>query len=231
MKLKSFGCSFVYGSDLSDCPHGINDDNPPPSRLTWPALLAQRYQLDYECYARPAAGNLQILETLLSQIDCTEDSIYVINWTWIERFSYVSSAKKTGRHPWNPLGWTSVMPSDRDEVAKIYYKYLHSEFRDKLESLVCINTAIDLLRDRNRRFIVTYTDDLVFQDQWHVSPATALLQEKIRPYVLSFENRSFFEWAKTSKFDMSTAGHPLEQAHAAAADKMSPVIDTILHKV
>jgi hypothetical protein len=56
MKLKSFGCSFTYGSDLHDC------DIPQwgASRQTWPALLAKNHNLEYECHAHPGIGNLQI---------------------------------------------------------------------------------------------------------------------------------------------------------------------------
>ena len=66
MKLKSFGCSFIWGSDLPD--DGRNLPRATASRLTWPALLAQDLEYEYECHARPGAGNLQITERLLNQI-------------------------------------------------------------------------------------------------------------------------------------------------------------------
>ena len=65
MKLKSFGCSYIFGSELSD---DLLPPSPtkPASQLTWPALLAQRFDLPYECYALPATGNLRILDQLLA---------------------------------------------------------------------------------------------------------------------------------------------------------------------
>lgn len=49
MKLKSFGCSFIFGLELSD----IGAKSKKYSQLTWPAIIAQRQGLEYECYARP----------------------------------------------------------------------------------------------------------------------------------------------------------------------------------
>lgn len=230
MKLKSFGCSFVYGSDLSDCPHGVVDDNPAPSQQTWPALLATHHGLDYQCLARPSASNLQILETLLTHVDKDSDCIYVVNWTWIERFGYTSEHCQTGIHPWNPMGWASILPSHTDATAKFYYKNLHSQFRDKFESLICIKTALDALSHKNINFVMTYTDDLIFQNRWHTSPATIYLQKNVRPRLLDFEGRGFLDWVKYRRFKISATWHPLEEAHQVAAEMMSPVIESILHK-
>ena len=72
MTLKSFGCSFIFGSDLAD--DGRDGPYATPSQLTWPALLAQHLGRDYQCYARPGSGNLQILNTILNQIDHAEDA-------------------------------------------------------------------------------------------------------------------------------------------------------------
>jgi hypothetical protein len=230
MQLRSFGCSFIYGSDLEDCPHGVGSKHPPASRMTWPALLADRYDLDYQCCARPAAGNLQILETLLSNLDHHQDIVVVINWTWIERFSFVRDSAKTGLHSWNPYGWCSILPSDQDPASEIYYKHYHSQFRDKFESLVCIHTAINMLLAAQIKFIMTYTDDLIFDKQWHISPAVSTLQHSVQPYMNEFQGSSYWRWIKQNDFQTSDRWHPLEDAHRAAADLMAPVIDAILHR-
>ena len=68
-KVKSFGCSFSFGTDLPD----INNNQ--PSKLTWPALVANHLDLKYECYAVGGCGNLQILENILNQVmDAIEQS-------------------------------------------------------------------------------------------------------------------------------------------------------------
>ena len=74
MMLKSFGCSFIYGSDLSDDGKGFPLAS--PSKLSWPSLLAQSLNYTYECYARPGSGNLRILEKVLNIRDIIK--IYLI---------------------------------------------------------------------------------------------------------------------------------------------------------
>lgn len=234
MKLKSFGCSFIYGSDLKDCPPGINHNHPPPSKLTWPSLIADLYGLEHECWARPAAGNLQILETLLSQVNLLEDDLHVINWTWIDRFSFTREQAKSHSSPWgkpwNTNGWCNILPGDSDPVSKIYYKNIHSQFRDKLETLLCIKTALDILMSNDKKFLMTYTDDLMFEKQWHTSPGMLHLMAGVEPLVLHFDNSSFWHWVRKNEFAISEKWHPLEQAHSAAADHVRPIIDAILRR-
>ena len=85
MKLKSFGCSFIFGSELSD----ITIKSKKYSQLTWPALTAQRLGLEYACHARPGSGNLQILNNILDQVALDHKDTYVINWTFCDRWDYM----------------------------------------------------------------------------------------------------------------------------------------------
>lgn len=220
MEIYSFGCSFVYGNDLADCPHGVGAANPPPSNLTWPALLAKRLGAKYTCLARPAASNLQILETALSAIDqAAPGDLFVINWTWIERFGYFDEEVKKQNGPnWNPHGWASIMPSDSNNVSETYYKFIHSQLKDKLESLIYIDSAINNLQKSNLKFFMTYTDDLIWETQWHTTPAVVSLQERIKDHVNGFKGMGFVDWAKSSGFPISDKMHPLEQAHTMALD-------------
>jgi hypothetical protein len=214
MKLKSFGCSFTYGSDLHDC------DIPGfgPSQCTWPALLAQHLGYEYQCHARPGSGNLRILEKILTHVsDANYNDLFVIGWTWIDRFDY--TVDLTGRdHVYDLAGnnlWRTVMPVDTDHRAIVYYKDLHSEFRDKLTTLVNVKTAIDTLQQKNIPFIMTYMDELVFDTRWHTTPAVIDLQNYIRPYITKFENKTFLDFSKEKGFLISEALHPLEAAHQA----------------
>ena len=122
MNLKSFGCSFIYGSELADEVWG-------GSNSTWPALFAKHYNYEYQCYARPGSGNLRIAESVLSQLACNENALYVIGWSWIDRFDYTSLDDK----------WKTIMPGTEDALAKVYYRDLHSQYRDKLTTLMSIN--------------------------------------------------------------------------------------------
>jgi len=204
MQLKSFGCSFIYGTELVD-----------PSNNTWPAHLAGRLNYNYKCYAKPGAGNLQILEQILNQASNKDDyDLFVIGWTWIDRFDYYN-ADQTGEF-WKD--WSTIMPVDTDTLAKTYYRDLHSEYRDKFTCLSYIKLAIDTLNQKRIPFIMTYMDSLLFDQQWHTTPAVLDLQQYVKPHMTTFNGKSFLEWSRTNNYPISNAWHPLEEAHLAAAD-------------
>lgn len=216
MKLKSFGCSLIFGSDLHD--DGRSGLMATPSRHTYPALISQALGLDYSCQARPGAGNFEILCRLLDEIATGEPAIYVINWTWIDRFSYVNRDMSTGHHPYNPWGWQSVLPTDQDDLAEIYYRDLHSQLRDKLQTLSAVKSALDALKYTGNEFVMTWTDYLMWETEWHCTPGVRWMQQQVRPYFSDFEGTSFLEWCRKHQFEISAASHPLEPAHRAAAD-------------
>jgi len=219
MKLKSFGCSFIFGSDLSDNPDQAILINPTGrfSRLTWPALIANKLQLEYECYARPGAGNLQIAERVLNECDNSSD-LFVISWTYIDRFDYVGS-----NDTWQP--WRTLTPGNNDSLSTTYYQYLHSEYRDKLSTLIYVKTVIDTLKQKNINFVMTYMDELMFDQRWHVTPAITTLQDYIKPYTSTFEGQTFLTWSRAQGYLESSKWHPLEQAHRAASDLMIRAFD------
>jgi len=211
MKLKSFGCSFIFGTDLHDDSRLAVKAT--PSNYTWPALLAKQHEWDYTCYARPGAGNLEITERLLSQLTDVEPAVYVVGWSWIDRFSYTGEPNTWWKSPWK-----TVMPIDSDAAAETYYKYYHSELRDKLTTLINVKTAIDSLKASGNKFIMTYMDDLMFDTQWNTTPAISALQGYCKPYMTHFDNKNLLEYSKEKGFEISQTLHPLEAAHQAAAD-------------
>lgn len=209
MKLKSFGCSFIFGSDLVD--DGFATQQNTPSQLTWPALIAKECGVPYECYAMPASGNLQILENVLGQIpSSTSDDLFVIGWTWIDRFDFTDLTDS----------WRTLLPVDTEKEAKFYYKYLHSQYRDKLTTCIHIRTAIDALNTAKIPFVMTYMDSLTFEVAYHSSTALESTQQYIQPYMNTFEGHPFLEYSKINNHKISDNWHPLESAHEAAAKVM-----------
>lgn len=205
MILKSFGCSFIFGSELHDDVYSGPDAR--PSRHTWPALLAQDLGYNYQCHARPGSGNLQILERLLNQLSNDSMDLCVIGWTWIDRFDYNNAVNNQ---------WKTITPTDTNDCAKFYYRNLHSQYRDKFTSLTAIKMAIDELNKQQTKFIMTYMDELLFETEWHCTPAIAQLQKEIRPHLNNFEGDNFLEWSRKKGFPIGTRGkHPLEAAHRA----------------
>jgi hypothetical protein len=218
MKIKGFGCSFIFGTDLAD--DGRDLPRPTYSKNTYPAVLARQFDLEYSNYARPGFGNLAILERILSQAACNDSALYIINWTWMDRFDYCNQEGY----------WRCVLPLDTTECADYYYRNFQSTYKDKFTNLLYIKTAIDTLQQKKQPFFMTYMDEHLF-DQQGTTPAVTDLQNHVRPYLHNFDGKNFLEWSYDHGYAISTTKHPLEQAHAAAADYWHATIDTILRKV
>jgi hypothetical protein len=183
--------------------------------MTWPALIAQHFGWIYQTYARPGSGNLQILERLLCQIDPSDPAIYVIGWTYNDRFDYLNESLQT---PWPGTKWSTLMPIEDTAVAINYFRNLHSEYSDKMRSLIYIKTAIDILKQHQCQFVMTYMDPLILCQRWHTTRATADMQQYITPYLSDFAGKTFLQWSRDLGFEISDSDHPLEDAHRAAAD-------------
>lgn len=211
MKLKSFGCSLVFGTDLHDAVPNKIWGSLNPSQVSWPALVAKGLGYDYECYARPGSGNLQIWERLINEISNDEPALYVIGWTWIDRFDYIH--EDAPEWAGNNTKWSTITPTDTTDIAKTYYRDLHNEHRDKLTAIQTIKSAIDLLRTQNRSFIMTYMDELIFDQRWNVSPGMIPLQNEIRNYLTQFDGKNFVDYSRDQGHKISDTMHPLESAH------------------
>jgi len=231
MNLKSFGCSFIFGTELSDDVQNVRytRGNGPwcpgcaGSQLTWPAHLARHLGYNYLTYARPGSGNLQIAERVLSHLATNEQAFFVINWTYTDRFDYVN-VNNPGEWPGMP--WSTLTPADTTDVAAAYYKNLHSEIRDKLTTLMSVRLVIDTLKQKECPFIMTYMDELMFDQRWNTAPAITDLQDYIRPHMTTFDGMNFQQWSKKNGHAITDIGHPLESAHCAAGELMIKVFDT-----
>jgi len=87
MTIVAGGCSFVWGSELPDSPHGgVNGY----SRSTFPALLAKD---SYVCLAYPGIGNREISKRVRDYLvrARTDQLIVMVCWTWPGRDGTINS--------------------------------------------------------------------------------------------------------------------------------------------
>jgi hypothetical protein len=209
MLIKSFGCSFIFGTDLLD------QKGEKPSQLAWPAIFSQQLGYHHLSYARGGEGNLAIANRALEEISYDVTALFIIGWTWIDRFDYINEDQQ----------WSTIRPGSDSDLAKTYYRELHSETRDKLASLMTIRTVIDSLRERNFPFVMTYMDELLFDRVYNTTPTITALQDYIEPCMTRFEGKTFLDWSRSRGYPESAGWHPLEQAHAAAAGVMLQAFD------
>jgi hypothetical protein len=207
-KLKSFGCSFFYGSELHDV--GLWNDQH-PSNNTWPALIAKKLNLEHQCHALPGQGNFKIYCDILANSYCNDNSIYVINWTWIDRFDYVDAQEH----------WQTLRPAQENEIQDFYYRNLHSQLQDVIANATWIVSAAEHLKSLNCNFVMTYMDHNLLapiDPNWHDPKYLEILQQKLRKILGNFEGMNFLDWSKKKSYPISQGWHPLESAHQAAAD-------------
>lgn len=221
MVLKSFGCSFTYGSDLADC------DIPEwgASLSTWPALLAKSLNYDYECYACPGSGNLQIYQAILKEIPLINSTVFVINWTWLDRFDFIDPSNES---------WDTLRPNGNTHEHQLYYRHFYNQYHTMLTNGSYINSTISLLTKHNIKFIMTLMDTTMFDivdPSWQDPRSITLLQKEIKPYITNFDGLTFLEWSKQKGFPISETLHPLEAAHQQAFELIKSDCDAILHRV
>jgi hypothetical protein len=221
--IKSFGCSFIYGSDLEDANIEVTDfvTGFVPSHLTWPALISKTLNLKYDCYALPGQGNFKIYSDILANSYCNEDSIFIINWTWIDRFDYVDLQGY----------WKTLRPAEENYEQKFYYRHLHSQLCDMIFDASYIVSAAEHLRSLNCPFIMTYMDynlTTPIDPTWHDPRYLEILQEKLQKILVNFDGKNFLDWSRHNKFEISPNWHPLETAHRAAADFWLPAVNQLL---
>ena len=218
-RLISIGDSFTRGDELADCP--VNDPRADDySNSTWPALLAKQLNLKYHSRSKGGIGNQWI--SWKASAGCKRNTLYVINWTFFERFDYLDARTNC---------WATTHPRYDDTLNHFFYKNIDSDIWNMLRNLQYMYSTLQLLLLNQVSFIMTCVDDYfktklesirsynefdgsVF-NTWNMS--ITRLQEQIFPYITEFEKMSFLEWAKVENFEFGTNGHPLEKAHTEAA--------------
>ena len=226
MILGAFGDSFTFGSDLKDVKHDI------PSKLVWPALIANQLDLEFVNYGTPGIGNLIIADDVLRCINTHKNNVfYVINWTWIDRYDYLDTEiQQTNFGPKHVDNiWHTLRPGDVSKHSTYYYKHLHKDFTSKLQNLLTIQSVISELVLHNCLFLMTYMDHILFDKRFFCSPSIDILQNTVQKHMHSFHGKNFLDWSKEHNFLISESWHPLEQAHEKAAEYWLPRVKTLLN--
>lgn len=225
MRIRSFGCSFIFGNELHD--DGRDQPYPTASNYTWPALIARRLGADYICNARGGSGNMHIADkAMMRAAQKWPDEIFIIQWSFIDRFDWLRQDDHT--HHANNNGWTSVMPGSNNVEAAHWYRHFHTQLFDQYRSLIQASATVNMLQSLGQRFIMCYVDPLMFERRFPLPLTVSTLQEQLWPHMLDFEGDDFVHWSRKRGFTISDIGHPLEDAHAAAADLMFPYIERLL---
>jgi len=226
-KVIAIGDSFTRGDELADCPAQLSKTKCQFSTQTWPALIAKSLNADYDCRAFGGIGNLQTSFKTIGKIK--QDYLYIVNWTWFERFDYVNVVIDE---------WQTTHPKHEDKLDHYFYRNLDSDLWNLFRNLQQIHSTISLLKQHNTDFIMTCLDPTYSIKIKDCRPNQALfqkwddviidLQEQVLPYIIEFNGMSFLDWAKHNNYQLGPNGHPLEDAHSAAAQYIQRTVP-LLH--
>jgi hypothetical protein len=146
----------------------------------------------------------------LTQAWLNDPGLYVINWTWADRFDFLDPVHEN---------WHTLRPDGNTHEHQLYYRHFYNQYHTMLTNACYIKTTADILNSRGIKFIMTLMDTTLFDEvnpRWQDPRSISLLQKEINPHITWFENQTFLNWSKQKGFTISETLHPLESAHQAA---------------
>jgi hypothetical protein len=227
MKLLAGGCSLIYGSEMPDDRLEILGEDG-YSRLTYPALLAEHYNLEYQCVALPGAGNDTIARRILDTIT-DETSLVIVNWTYKDRFEF----------HYNDIGWQSLKNTNTAHLDRVSHlsRSFYSELTDTyswhryLQEIVCLQTV---LTNKKIPFVFSSADrQIIINDVVHSNGDLELYNLIDFDRWVFWKNpkngntSTFIYWAQQSNYPVGPNLHPLEEAHRQSLDLFKEKIGTI----
>jgi len=123
-----------------------------------------------------------------------------------------------------------IEKSYQQHLQKMYIEYISdNEMMNKFNSLQSIYCATAFLLSKGTKFVQTAMDSELFETKWFCDGYIQELQDFILPNMYAFNDLNFLDWSRKNKFKITNPGwHPLEDAHAAAAEYWLPTYKQLL---
>lgn len=188
--LLSGGCSFTWGSELSD------ENKATFSKKTWAAELANANGCNYFCVAKPGVGNSAIARKIFDYVSSQpeQDMFVAVMWTFTSRYDWAMPRHKTleqGR--WASISPWSTSLNDQEVKDKLgdhffalqdwkdhkkesiennvgpfadaIYKYASNKYHETYLSWKSIIWLQNILEKKNIKFMFTLADNTLFYDE------------------------------------------------------------------
>ena len=248
MKLIAGGCSLIQGAELQ------NTDN------TWTGNIAERRGFEYINEGYPGAGNRYIAKRIIDRVSTIDDNVAVIvQWSYLSRYDYICSFDtKEQNSPWYTLTPAHLNLSDKtvascfgdeyvqriknfgtDKWAEVEYRMLDSmnELDNTLTQILLLQ---EYLNNRNIPYMFSCAERWNDFKHWNTlknngpsicrSLYDSIDWNKFKWFPHDYGDTGFVYWANAHNFEKGQYGHPLEEAHVAAADIMEPHFMEILNE-
>ena len=257
-KIIAGGCSFTYGSELSDASHGKM------SVKSWAPLLINSNNHQYFCTARPGYGNSSIARRVFSAVASMEEvGGVVVMWSFLSRYDWAMPRHKA----LEDTRWATISPWDtntgdeeayralqgseaqqeewkinkelfRDTgvrpFAEAIYKHAANQYHETYLSWKSIIWLQNILEKREIPYMFTLADNTLFYDEFKQHKdqdafMTALYNEIDFTKWFSFGDRMMgFNQWALMEEYERGTTHPLDEAHQDAVQLMLPTFNKLI---
>jgi hypothetical protein len=232
MILIAAGDSFIWGSELKDSPHGGPGGY---SRSTFTALLAKNY--NYVCAAYPGNANNAISRMAIAACEKNSSNKFlIVNWTYPQRAEFRSNNKWVSINSWHTeltefseSYFKHVGDSEYYEIYSILKEILFLQQYCELRKIPYLFMTSDNHFYHHENYVRSHDADIdnlynnINWQNWFWFPPGIQTNETLAP-------RGFYQWAIENKYNMGSAGHPLEQAHKDAAELIKEKFNELVKK-
>jgi hypothetical protein len=189
MKIVAGGDSFIWGSELADCP---NTGPTGYSHQTFPAILSKDYE--YQCAAFPGNGNDSIARMIVNACEKIKDEkqVVLVSWTFPGRYEF--NIQTTQGKRWEVINSWSVGK-----------QYTNADDIDKNKVVDLFKNKVDLLGIG--KFAESYFANVGFLEYWEVYTS---LKEIVylQNYLIVNNIPYLFTCADNSIFNSHTLNNP-----------------------
>lgn len=235
MILVAGGDSFIWGSELADSPHGEENGY---SQNTFPALLANQYNMDYVCAAYPGNANNAISRMAIDSLsELNGDKFLLVQWTYPQRAEFRFENQWISINSWHTV---------EEEFSQHYFKYVgNNEYYEIYSILKEIIFLQNYCQVTNTPYMFTTADNHFYQHEnyqrsrdssidslynlvdwhrWYFFNSRTSANKPLAP-------KGFYQWAVENKYKVGPQHHPLEEAHYDAANLIKEKFDELVKEV
>lgn len=236
MILVAAGDSFIWGSELADCRHcryGYSGY----SKQTFTALLAQQADMKYACAAYPGNANNAISRMAIDALaKIPGDKFLLVEWTYLQRYEFRINDEWVSVNSWHTAA-KDFSESYFKHAGNSEYFELYSMFKEIvfLQQYCQINNIPYMFMTADNQFFkhenytrrrdegLAHLYDQIDWTKWFWFPPGIQENETCVP-------RGFAQWAIENKYVAGPQGHPLEDAHKAAAELIKEKFNELVTK-
>ncbi len=157
--LVTFGCSFTYGSGLSDCITEDGSHGPIASEQAWPSILGKLTGMKVDNASACGSSNVRITKAVVDYPKYTKQTVVVIFWTNPDRETIYTDRGEEKLHMLPRFAdrhmprsfWFDKDKNNFKKTVKTYYEDYHEDWNAAFNQVIRMNYIHAFLKDKGIR--------------------------------------------------------------------------------